>query len=510
MSDYGIIFSNQSLRGIKMLEQITPEMAGISSANVKKYIEALEKRHIHMHSLLFMKGDKIFGEYYWAPFDKDFCHRMYSETKSYVSMAIGLLLDEGKLSLDDKIADYFPEKIDTPLSEALKNQTVRHMLTMTTVGSPGGWFSSKDRDRVHLYFNRKAPLRYPGTVWEYDSAGSQVLSVLVEKLSGMPLFDFLNERIFKKLGTFKTASMLKTPTGECWGDSALLCTTRDMASFARLVLNYGKLNGEQIISEAYVKAATSKQVDNSESAHNVYLSQGYGYQIWRTERNGFAFVGMGDELTVCLPDKDIILVCTADNQGSQTSRSHILSDFFDIIYDNIAPSPISENDDALEELNAYGSKLTLFSVKGNDDSPMRQAIDNVTFVCDDNRLGLKDFTFSFENAEEGILYYTNSNGKMALPFYVNKNRFGDFPELGYSQDVGAMRTNDGSKYKDAISLAWLQDNKILIFIQIIDRYFGNASMFFSFNGDNATVTSRKTAEDFLWNYEGEAIAKRLK
>jgi len=493
-----------------MFEMITPEKAGIGSAYIKKFIQALDERGIHMHSILFMKGDKIFGEYYWAPFDKDFCHRMYSETKSYVSMAIGLLIDEGKLSLDDKIADYFPEKIDTPLSEALQNQTVRHMLTMTTVGSPGSWFSSKDKDRVHFYFNREYSPRYPGTIWEYDSAGSQVLSVLVEKLSGMSLFDFLNEKIFKKLGTFKTASMLKTPTGECWGDSSLLCTTRDMASFARFVLDYGKINGEQIISESYVREATSKQVDNSESAHDAYLSQGYGYQIWRTERNGFAFVGMGDELTICLPEKDIIFVCTADNQGSATSRSYIMYKFFDMVYDNISEEKLPDDENALNDLNKLGSNLELFSVKGQKDSSLREKINNATFVCDKNPMGIHNFTFSFENAEDGTLYYTNENGKMALPFSVNKNKFGEFPELGYSQDVGATRTTDGSKYKDAVSLAWLQENKILIFAQLIDRYFGNTSLFFSFNGDNATVTARKTAEDFLWNYQGNARAKRVK
>ena len=493
-----------------MFKMITPEAAGISSAHIKKYIEALNERGIHMHSVLFMKGDKIFGEYYWAPFNKDFCHRMYSETKSYVSMAIGLLYDEGKLSLDDKIADYFPEKIDTPLSEALKNQTIRHMLTMTTVGSPGSWFTASDRDRVHYYFNRTNPTRYPGTVWDYDSAGSQVLSALVEKLSGMSLFDFLNERIFKKLGTFKTASMLKTPSGECWGDSALLCTTRDMASFARLVLNYGKINGEQIISEAYVRAATSKQVDNSETAHDAYLSQGYGYQIWRTERNGFAFVGMGDELTICLPEKNIIFVCTADNQGSSTSRSYIMYKFFDLIYDNISFDKLPDDENALSELNRLGNSLELFSAKGMEDSPLREKINNVTFTCDKNPMGMHDFTFSFDNAGEGTLYYTNENGKMVLPFSVNKNKFGKFPELGYSQNVGATRTTDGSKYDDAVSLAWLQENKILVFAQLIDRYFGNTSLFFSFNGDNATVTARKTAEDFLWNYQGEAYAKRMK
>ena len=97
-----------------MFKTVTPETAGISSSHVEKFISALNKRNMKMHSVLLCKGYGIFGEFYWKPFDREFCHRMYSQTKSYVSIAIGFLLDEGKLSLDDKICDYFPEKTDTP------------------------------------------------------------------------------------------------------------------------------------------------------------------------------------------------------------------------------------------------------------------------------------------------------------------------------------------------------------------------------------------------------------
>ena len=93
-----------------MFEKISPEQAGISSKDITAFIKRLEKRGATMHSFLFMRGDKIFAEGYWKPFHRDFCHRQYSQTKSFVSVAIGLLEEEGKLCLDDKIASYFPEK----------------------------------------------------------------------------------------------------------------------------------------------------------------------------------------------------------------------------------------------------------------------------------------------------------------------------------------------------------------------------------------------------------------
>jgi hypothetical protein len=74
-----------------MFKKVTPESCGIDSKYVEKFISQLEKRKIHMHSVMLCRGYDIFGEFYWAPFNKDFLHRMYSETKSYVSIAIGFL-----------------------------------------------------------------------------------------------------------------------------------------------------------------------------------------------------------------------------------------------------------------------------------------------------------------------------------------------------------------------------------------------------------------------------------
>ncbi|MBQ7906617.1 MAG: serine hydrolase [Clostridia bacterium] len=487
--------------------KVSPESVGISSRDVERFINVLNKRKMRMHSVIMCKGEDIFGEFYWAPFNKDLCHRMYSQTKSYVAVAIGFLLDEGKLSLDDKIVDFFPDKIRVE-NEQIKRQTVRHMLMMSTVGYGMDWFAKENTDRLDVYFNMRGVTRSPGTIWEYDSQGSQVLCALVERLSGKRLFDYLKEKLFDHLGTFKTATILKTPTGESWGDSALLCTSRDMLSFARFVMNYGQWQGKRLLSESYLKEATSKLIDNQEDAHGGPVSYGYGYQIWRTEQNGFAFVGMGDELTICLPDKDLIFVCTADNQGSPVSRSVIMNSFFDIIVDGMEKKPLEENPEAQKSLEGVARELKLLSVQGEGDSPCREKIDGVRYTFPQNELGLKELTFRFENESKGTLHYENANGKMELPFYINENCFDKFPELGYSGDVGGRRTTDGSKYDAAISGAWLSPNKLMLFVQIIDRYLGNVSMNFGFNDEFITVTAYKNAEDFLWNYNGHAYGRR--
>ena len=142
------------------------------------------------------------------------------------------------------------------------------------------------------------------------------------------------------------------------------------------------------------------------------------------------------------------------------------------------------------------------------DSPFRTELDGVTYHCRENALGFTEFTFSFKDATAGSLRYTNGSGEKVIPFRVNENEFGNFPELGYSQDLGGTRTTDGSTYRDAVSLAWVEERKIVLHIQIIDRYLGSATLVFGFKGGYATVQAMKAGENFLGGYEGIIVASQ--
>ena len=484
-----------------------PEKKGLDPKLIYDFVTSLNRRGLHMHSVLLMRGDDIIYEGYWKPFERDIPHRMYSVTKSFVAIAIGLLVEDGAISLDDKIVDYFPDKVSYPVSENLKNQTIRDMLTMSTVGIYKYWFTDGDPDRTHLYLSEQKERHPSGTMWEYDSTGSQVLCALVERVSKKRLFDFLNERIFTHLGTFKDARILKTPNGDSWGDSALLCTTRDLASFARFVMNYGTYNGKRLMNEEYIKEATSPLVANRVTGFGGMFRHGYGYLIWMTEEEGFAFVGMGDQLAICIPKYDLIFCCTADNQGNASAREYLVSRFFDCIVAGLCDTEIKENEEWSKKLSLLTDNLTLYTPQGKEDSPLREVINKRVYELIPNDMKLTQVSFEFFDKTRGKMIYTRDGNEMELPFRVNGNEFGYFPELGYSNEVGGRRTTDGFKYKDAVSFTWLQDNKFLINIQIIDNYLGNASMVFSFRDDKITVQSSKTAEDFLYGYDGYTQGK---
>ena len=483
----------------------TPESVGIRSAAIKGYLASLEEGGLCTHDLILMRHGKIVFEHYWAPFHPDFLHRMYSVTKSFVSLAIGCLVTDGRLTLDTPIGTFFPEADASPCPY-LPHQTVRQMLMMATANPErNGWFWNHNGDRVTFYFNKKGKNR-PGTVFEYDSTGSFILGAMVERITGEELMVYLRRRLLDKIGFSKEAYMLKCPGGHSWADSALLCTPRDLLKAAQLCLAEGEWNGEQLIDRDYMRAAVSKQIDNNGYGTNDYNTQGYGYQIWRTFDNSFCFMGMGCQYAICVPDKDMILIYNGDNQGLPFATPIIFNRFFEEIARPASGEPLPENPKAQAALTAYAKGLKLFAVRGEPHAAMEAAVNGVEFEMDENPMGITRMRLDF-TPDGGIWSYVNAQGEKALPFGLTKNVFGPFPEEGYDDLVGGV---PGDRlYHCAASAAWVSPYQLLLRVQIIDTYFGNLAATFGFSDDGTlSVHMKKTAEHFLDTYEGFATGKR--
>lgn len=485
-----------------------PEQAGIHSKYIKQYIEKLEKKHLAMHNMLIAKGDDILFETYWEPFHAEYNHRMYSVSKSIVAIAIGFLEQDGKISLDDYVGDYFPEEIENSSDEYLRKTTIKHMLMMSTARAPkkGGWWFGTE-DRVKYYFEDSDVVSRPsGTIWDYDSTGSFILGALVERVSGMKFMDYLREKLFDKIGVSKGAYCLECPGGHSWGDSAVLCTQRDLFKIARFVMNKGKWNGEQILNEAYLTAAASKLIDNNMRDIKAWDSYGYGYQIWQTFQNSFLFFGMGCQIALGIPEKDLIFICNGDAQGNEYGMQIVLENFFEIIADNMESSPIAE-EGGYDELMQTTKHLKLATAIGEKQSGLESKIHGVTYEMDDNPMGITKMRFEFDK-DGGTWYYTNAQGHKELRFGRCENIFGDFPEEGYSDMIGGQ-VAPGHKYHCATSAAWSSETELYIKVQIIDKYFGNLTVRVGFRDDVIGVSMHKVAEAFLETYQGFAGGRAI-
>ena len=485
-----------------MFNKISPEKAGISSKNVLEFIKTLEKYHMCTHSIIMARGKDIFAEAYYAPFHKDYKHRMYSISKSFVSIAIGLAAEDGLISLEDKMVKYFPEYMNENTNEYLLNMTIREMLTMETCkGESTNWFRTSTSDRIEVYFTEPAD-RIAGTTWRYDSPGSYMMNVIIEKVTGKPFLEYIKERLLIPAGFSKDAYCLQCPGGYSFGDSGVMCTARDILIFARFVMDGGKIDGVRYMNEEYLAEATKKQVSTGHDGFMDCESYGYGYQIWKAPNDGFAFIGMGDQFAICDREKDFIFIINSDNQGHKMGARTIL---YHALYEKIVDclgEPLEEDPINVNKLEEYCSQLKLFSLNENVENPFKNEINGKTYTLAPNRMGMEYVRFTFEG-NKGILTYKNEQGVKELPFGLGYNEFSKFPQEGYA-DMVATISEPGHKYDCAVSGDWPENKKLRLKIQIIDKYFAQASMEFGFKGDLVGIYMEKNAEAFLDEYYGYA------
>ena len=463
---------------VSYFKNVSPEAAGVKSARVRAFVEGLEQARLSRHNIILARGDRIFYENYRAPFGPDVLHRMYSVSKSFVSLAVGFAVQDGLLSLDDTMEKHFERELEGQNDKYMRAQTVRNMLMMSTAKPAPNWFASRGADRVAYYFANKAvPSRPGGTIFQYDSSGSFVLGALVERLCGMPFMEYLRLKLFDKIGVSKEARCLVCPGGHSWGDSAVLATARDLLAVARFTMNGGSWQGEQLLDAGYVKDATSKLIDNSPYSTNEYNAQGYGYLIWKCW-------GKGCQFAICAPEKDLILIYNGDNQGLDFAPALIFNSFYKYIVDT-AGDPMPESVES-DWLCAWSDRLTLMSAHGEPSSPLAGKINGRHFILESNHMGITEFTLNF-NGSEGSFNYKNAQGEKSLPFGMRKNIFGLFPEEGYSREVGGVGC-PGHRYKCAASAAWLSPERLYLDVQIIDDYLGRLGITFGFIQDSEDGT----------------------
>lgn len=483
-----------------------PEQKGISSRNIKKFVERLEQKGLSTHNLIISVDDTIVYENYWAPFDKDFLHRMYSVSKSITAIAVGFAEQDGLLNLDDPMEKYFADELKNQKDENMRRQTVRNMLMMSTAKLERNWFTSGTDDRVRFYFENDHTVSRPGgTLFQYDSASSFVLCALVERLTGKKMMDYLREKVFDKIGVSGGAYCLECPGGHSWGDSGVMFTARDLWLMTRFAMNCGNWNGEQILNEKYMRDATSKLIDNSLAGISDCVSMGYGYYIWKCYDDAFMFFGMGSQYGLCYPDKKLIMVYNGDNQGKDFAKPIIIDGFHHLIKETMSETPLAEDAEGNAELAEYSKDLKLAVSRGNCTSECAHEVDGKWFVMRENPMNIEKFRVCF-NGAEGVFEYYKYGKLMKISFGMCKNVAGNFPEEGYSDMVGT-KFAPGNFYKCMASASWIEERKIDIKVHITDKYFAQLNIVVGFKEDGtAGIYMRKTAENFLDGYDGYAGA----
>lgn len=480
------------------LPLISPEEAGIPSSAIVEFLEAVEKKRVCLHSFMLIRGGKIAYEANWAPITPDFLHRMYSVSKSFVSVGIGFMVDEGRITLDDRIIDYYPEKAPANPHPYMARTTIRDLLKMSSIHDMQPYDGAKDLDWISCFFDTE-PTHLPGTVFMYDTMGTVLCCALIERLTGMTLLEYLRPRLLDQIGFSEDAWCVKTPCGYSWAGSGIMCTARDLAKFALTCMNDGQFEGVQLIPRDYIREATSYQIDNR--VNNVSIQCGYGYQFWRMPENGFACVGMGSQLAICLPDRDLMFVTTGDTQEFEGHQYTAYELFYDILLPAVSDGSVGVDAKAVARLKELTATRSIQTTAGLTSSPCASKFSGKTFIMDKNALGFKKLRFDFAG-NEGRMTYETGRGNHEISFGFGKQVIGKFPETHYSGAQISVPKGDGYRY--AASAAWDTADSLMLYCYIIDDYFGTLKMNFSFREDSVTLTSSKVAEWFLDEYVGFA------
>jgi len=459
---------------------------------ILQFMDKLEASKVPMHALLLWHNGQMLCEGYYAPFKKGDLHRMFSICKSLNALAIGILEEEGKLSLQDPIIKYFPEKLPEQVHPFLASMTIENMLMMRSCHASTTYKYNGDVEWVESFFTTP-PSHKPGTVFHYDTSAAHVLCMLVEKLSGKPMIDFLKERVLNEIGWSEDSYMLQNEFGDPQGGSGLMCTPMDLLLLGRLLMNQGSWNGKQLLPAEYVKKATSNLTPNLPTGGVLSEQQGYGYQIWVGEKDNFVLYGMGGQLCICFPKHNFICVTCADSQEYNGGNQFI----YNALYETILPKlekgislggltkTVSDRCDAL----ALAPIATSFRV-----GTVLDKIDGKTYrIATMNKPGFSDFRFDFAgNSNEGTLTYHYSGKECKLSFGLTFCVEGSFPV--YNQ-------------RCATSAAFLEANTLYLKSHIIDTNVGCVSMEFVFGTtvdgkEDVTIFLKKKEETMFKEYEG--------
>ncbi|MEU4624876.1 serine hydrolase domain-containing protein [Actinoplanes sp. NPDC023801] len=305
-----------------LLPRSSPAAAHVSSGSIAALLDRLEEHSVECHSIMVVRGGHVVAEGWWAPFTAARPHLLYSLTKSFTSVAVGLAIADGLLSLDDRVVDVLPDRVPDGIGEQARRITVHHLLSMTAghdVDTLTEAWELEPYDLVKGFL--RVPFTHPeGTRHTYDNATTYVLARLVERVTGRGLAEFLDERLFEPMGV-EHADWDRVAGGAVFGFHGLHLTTEAVAAFGELLLRGGRWGERQLVPREWVELATTRHIGTRPPGDADFLG-GYGYQFWMS-RYGFHGNGSFGQMCVVVPSHDLVVAVTGANSQAQVIHDAI-------------------------------------------------------------------------------------------------------------------------------------------------------------------------------------------
>ncbi|MBP3704715.1 MAG: serine hydrolase [Clostridia bacterium] len=301
------------------LPRSSPEAEGVSREALERFLEcAAADKEENLHSLTVLKHGRVIAECSFAPYDREIWHVTHSLCKTITSLAVGILIGEGKLRLDERIVDILEERCSAAALQHYGRLTVFHLLTMTSGASFGEMQSVTDENWVQGFLD-STPLFPVGEKFHYNSMNTYMLSAIIRAKTGKTLTKFLRVKLFDFMG-IRQFWWETCPIGIEKGGWGLYLLQEDAAKLGQLILNRGKWEGRQLVSEEYIKNMCAWHSDPPEEMGKY----GYGFQCWLWERPGSVHLsGLFGQSVLMVPDLDMVIAANAGS-GRMFGESRFL------------------------------------------------------------------------------------------------------------------------------------------------------------------------------------------
>ena len=422
----------------------TPESQGISSDLFAALLRELDaSKDTDMHHFMALRHGKVICECNFAPYPKGMWHITHSMCKSITGMAIGMLIEEGKLKLNENIYDIFSDHMNAFSKIFRPVITVENLLTMTSGVTFNESGIVSGNDWLGSFLNASVNGK-PGTEFQYNSLNTYVLSAIVTKRTGETLTEYLTPRLFGPLGITKYY-WETCPKGITKGGWGLFLCAEDMAKLGQLYLQKGKWNGQQLVSVYWIEISTARHLKTQNDTY------GYGYQLWMEQRPGsFEYNGMLGQNVIIYPDMDMVLVTNAGNKEmfQDCIMLNIIRKYFPVNYhpaDVLPENPLSysllkrlcgelengENNNNRSTSLRGGWKRNVVSRRNHSDKKYSYRISAIVDLPSDHH--------SFMRAVSGRTYVMEQQNIGIAPLFVqvfHNNMTDGISEISFTYDAG--------------------------------------------------------------------------
>ncbi len=387
----------------------TPESEGIRSEALLAFLDAVEREHLELHSLLLLRNEKLLLNCFWKPFGLDKLQRICSAGKTLVAAAVLFAVEEDLFSLQDHVLELLPEAAEYA-DKAAAGMTVYNLLTMHAGHREDSYVKMHAADDPIAAFFREPFVDKPGTHFFYDNGIPDILAEIIFRKTGHRVSSYLAPRLFEPLGI----SEVRIESRGARDDLPTFCLrTVDFLKISLFFAKAGQWNGKQLLQADIVKAACAWQVPTSNCKEMIDIPEfptqpgsGYGFQIWRNHFGGFTLNGGAGQLGIVLPEQNIVVAI----HGNEPRSDRIMKLLWKYLSSNMFAYPIPESPKSYARLLEKSEHLNLC---GRDEA--QPAMDfGGHFVLPETFFGINKLSFSPLSRETRLEFWTEHERQVLL------------------------------------------------------------------------------------------------